>query len=84
MVSLLSEECMGMTHSVINTMAITVSIQVKLHKIIYLPGFFSLMAELQNRKLYLHFDAFELLNVLASPLDSLTGLLNIINNPCIS
>lgn len=55
MVSLLSEECMGMTHSVINTMAITVSIQVKLHKIIYLPGFFSLTAKLQNRKLYYAF-----------------------------
>lgn len=50
--SLLSEECMGMTHSVINTTAITASIQVKLHKIIHLPGFFSLTAKLQNRKHY--------------------------------
>lgn len=32
----------------------------------------------------MHFDAFELLNVLAGPLDSLIGLLNIINNSCIS
>lgn len=53
--SLLSEKCMGMTHSVINTTAITVSIQVKLHKIIYLPGFFSLTAKLENRKLYYAF-----------------------------
>jgi len=44
-----------MTHSVINTTAITVSIQVKLHKIIYLSGFFSLTAKLQNRKLYYAF-----------------------------
>lgn len=53
--SLLSEERMVMTHGVINTTAITVSIQVKLHKIIYLPGFFSLTAKLQNRKLYYSF-----------------------------
>lgn len=73
-----------MTHSFINTTAITVRIQVKLLKIIYLTGSFSLTAKLQNRSPIMHFDAFELLNVLAGPLCSLTELLNIINNSCVS
>lgn len=51
--SLLSKERVAMTHGVINTTAITPSIQVKLHKIIYLSGFFSPTARLQNRNAFL-------------------------------